>query len=320
MRTATRSATALAAVAVLFASVPASAAEYCATRPPPEGLVPRCQKLDIVAPRTKIDLEILLAKWMQTCAKRKRGESLVFGNESVDYVWKLLEGRRDSPYGGVRILPRYTPNRYTSEGRTCYGIASVKFAVAGTESVVEFDEPDVTIVEDLDDYTPEQIEEAVTAAEDALRQNPGTDARERSKMQSVLEWMRRYGKDFDDRYYNVAPYSTFGDWNDPTCYKEYTGGRYQCLGLDDARKACEVHIGPRILSLYSDGASPKQMSAHLLSMARDIERGLAHLRLIQAQDSAGAVPCPSVEQVFMPEIASMAEKASALYNAWDAGP
>lgn len=313
-------ATALAVVVALLASVPASAAEYCATRPPPEGLVPRCQKLDIVAPRTKTDLEIILAKWMQTCAVRKRGESLVFGNDSVDYVWKLLEGRRDSPYSVVRILPRYTSNRFTSEGRTCYGIASVRFAVAGTESVVEFDHPDVTIAEDLDDYTPEQIAEAVEAAEEALRKNPGTDARERSKMQSVLAWMGRHGKDFDDRYYNVAPYSTFGDWNNPACYKEYRGGRYQCLGLDAAREACEVHIGPRILSLYYDGASPKQMADHLLSMARDIERGLSHLRQIQAQDSEGAVPCPSVKEVFMPEIASMAEKANALYNAWDAGP
>lgn len=320
MQTVNRSAAALTAAVAVLAFAPAQAAEYCATRPPPEGLVARCQKLDIIAPRTKIDLEIILAKWMQTCAKRKRGESLVFGNESVDYVWDLIADKRDTPQNGVRILPRYTPNRYTSEGRTCYGIASVKFVVGGSESEVEIGEPEITIPDSVDDYSNEQIDQAVDAAEDALRKHPGTDARERSKMQSVLHWMREHGKDFDDVYYNVAPYSTFGDWNDPTCYKELSGGRYQCLGADAARKACTVHIGPRILSLYFDGASPKQMSDHLLSMARDIERGLQHLKLIQAQDSAGAVPCPSVEQVFMPEVASMAEKANALYNAWDAGP
>jgi hypothetical protein len=309
-----------AALSAVLACLPATAAEYCATRPPPEGLVARCQKLDIVAPRTKVDLEIVLAKWMQTCAQRKRGESLVFGNESVDRVWALIEGKRESPYSGIRILPRYAPLTFTSEGRTCYGIRSVHFVVAGTESVVEFDEPDITIPDSVDDHTDEQIEQAVRAAETALRQHPGADARERAKMQSVLQWMRQHGRDFNDVYYNVAPYSTFGDWNDPTCYKELRGGRYQCLPADAARQACAVHIGPRILSLHLDGASPQQMAEHLLSMARDIERGLQHLKQIQAQDTAGAVPCPSIETVFMPEVASMAEKANALYNAWDAGP
>lgn len=304
----------------LVIATPAAADGYCATRPPPEGLVERCRAYTTLVPHSEADLAIRLAKWMQTCALRQRGDSLVFDNPSVDDVWTRIENRRGS-MTPVRIVPKYTPNRFSQNGRTCYGIAAVEFTVPGTHGEVSDDESavDVQTITRLDQYPEEALNEAIAGAERALLAQPDPSY-EKQRMLSVLRRMKSYGPAFDDTFYDLAPYTTFGDWNDPTCYKELRANRYQCRPLDDARRECAVPLGVRVIDLYFSGPSDRQMAEHLLSYARRITRGLEHLRLIQAQDAEGAVPCPSVKDVFIPEVYRRARQDRSLYNAWDAVP
>jgi hypothetical protein len=322
MKNISKWATAITILIVFTTITPTFGEDYCASRPPPEGLVARCQKLDmVVIPSNKADLSIKLAKWMQTCAKRERGDSLVFGNESVDYVWGLIENKlTNSSSGGVRIVPQYEANQFTNAGRTCYGIASVKFAVAGAQGEVDIDSDfDIKLVKTFKEYPEQIIKDAVTEGELALQEYPGDNEKLRSRMLNVLKSIKSNGSEFNDTYYAVAPYKNIGGLNDPTCYKDFSASKgYVCRGLDDARKSCKRELGPRIIELHLNGASPKYMSEALLNYASDIDRGLHHLLNIQSAGTQGAVPCKSVEEVFLPEIGRMAQKAKTLYNAWDA--
>lgn len=294
-------------------------AQHCATQPPPEGLVPRCHKLDIVVPSSRVELELLLLHWMESCAVRSRGASLVIGNESVDEVWALIEGKRYTPYSSVRILPHYTPNHYQSEGRTCYGVGSVDFAVAGAEGEVEMGEPEVTPANTIGAFTEDQIRDAAEAGERALQAYPGSDAYERSRMQNVLAWMKSQGRDFNDLYYKLAPETDLtGSWNPPACFKDDSVPPH-CAAADDARRQCERHFAPQLVQLHLSGASDAQLAERLLVIANDIARAKHYLIGIQGAESPGAVPCPSISEVFMPEIGDLASDPKTLYNAWDAG-
>lgn len=297
-------------------------AQHCSMQPPPEGLVPRCQKLDILVPSSRLEFELLLLHWMESCAVRSRGAQLVIGNDSVDSAWALIEDKRYTPYSSVRILPRYTPNQYQSEGRTCYGVGAVRFAVAGTESEVEFGEPEVVPGTTLGAFTDEQIRAAATAGERALYSHPGPDANERSRMQNILARMKSYGSDFNDLYYRLAPDDDIlGNLNPPACFKEADpGGPLRCSASDKARENCQRFLGPQLVQLHLSGASDEELASRLLVLANDIGRAKRYLVGIQAADSPGAVPCRTISDTFMPEIGSLANDPRTLYNAWDAGP
>lgn len=302
-------------------AMPASA-QHCATQPPPEGLVPRCHHLDMVVPSSRVEFELLLLHWMESCAIRSRGAELVIGNDSVDEAWALIEDKRYTPYNSVRILPRYTPNQWRSEGRTCYGVGSVDFVVAGSEGEVELGEPEVTPANTLSAFSDDQIRAAAAAAERALQAYPGSDANERSRMQNILARMKSYGRGFNDLYYKVAPEADIlGNFNPPACFKEADpGGPLHCSAADTARNNCRRYVGPALVQWHLSGVSDRDLADRLLIIANDIARSKQYLMIIQAADSPAAVPCPSISDVFMPEIGALARDPKSLYNAWDAGP
>lgn len=308
-------------VAGLLAATAPAFAQYCATQPPPDGLVPRCRGLSLVVPSSRTELELLLLRWMESCAVRSRGAALVIGNESVDAVWALIEDKRYTPYGTVRIVPHYTPNQYQSGGRTCYGIGAVEFSVAGAEGEVDIDGPiDVTSPTAMGDFTDDQVRDAATAGERALQSYPGPDANERARMQNILARMKSYGADFNDLYYKLAPEADItGSWNPPACFKDASVPP-RCAMASAARQQCARHLGPQLVQLHLSGATDAQLAERLLLMANDIARAKRYLMIIQAADSPAAVPCPSISEVFMPEIGSLAADPGSLYNAWDAGP
>src|SRR5512143_807370 len=101
--------------------------EYCATQPPPQGLVKRCHSLTLTRiPDSLGELRIALMKWMEGCAIKSRAAQLVSDPSVEEEVWSKLAPHRGSMLiGSPTIIPTYTPLKFTQKGRTCSEIASV---------------------------------------------------------------------------------------------------------------------------------------------------------------------------------------------------
>ena len=294
------------------------AEDHCATTPPPEGLVERCRKLEVVVPADLNAFRYVLKEWMRTCVIPDRAVDLVYDNPSVEKAWKLIEGSRDTAFNSYRIIPRYTPLTFTRDGRTCYGVKSVEFVVQGSVSTVTIPSPSPTPPTQRTDFSCDEIKAAAAEGEAALKEFPGPDAYERSHMESVLYWMKKYCTDFDDTYFTVAPDPGLsGTLNPPACYKDFIGGAQKCLPSDNALEACTAHLTPLVVRTHLSGASREAFAELLLATANRINRGLQHLHRIQAQDSQGAVPCQSVSDAIMPAVAAHAKNSLSLYYAWD---
>jgi hypothetical protein len=293
------------------------ARDFCATEPPPKGLVERCHGLTFWFPSGTSDslrrayFEVSLIEWMATCVISDRASGLVFeARESVDEVFELIKDL--TGLKPVRLVPDYTPLTFSEHGRTCYGVKSVSFHVAGARGAVDAD-GDIDLVPGP---TSDMVKEAATAAKKALRDSSVRGSAELSRLLSVLEQLEKYGKDFDDTWYNVQPYASGDPMDAVTCYKEFRAGRGNvCRPADEALKACERHLGDELVQSYHfDQVSPRRFAEILEVKANDIQRSMDHLVMIQAQDSHGAVPCPSIKDVFMPRIADLARRHS-LYAA-----
>jgi hypothetical protein len=294
-----------------------SEAGRCATTPPPKGLVERCQSLTFWFPSGYPDayrqayFQLALVEWMRTCVIADRAPRLVYDAEdSVDHLFGLIKDLPD--LRPVRIVPDYTPLTFTEQGRTCYGVKSVSFHAAGTGGEVDADGPiDITA-----GPTSDMVKEAAAAARKALRDPSVPGSAELSRFLSVLEQLEKYGRDFDDTWYNVQPYNSGDPMNAAACYKDFRAGQgHVCRSADEALKACERHLADELVQSYHyDKVSPARYAEILQIKAADIQRGIDHLHVIQGQDSEGAVPCPSIKNVFMPRIADLARKHS-LYAA-----
>src|SRR5438094_161094 len=97
--------------------------DYCATQPPPQGLVERCRSHVMIVPDDERAFRFVLTEWMRTCVSSDRAPSLVYDNPSVQKVWELVQ---DLPNyrRAVRIYPDYQPLTFKQDGKTCYGVDS----------------------------------------------------------------------------------------------------------------------------------------------------------------------------------------------------
>ncbi len=305
------------AVASLSALVTVSTATpvfgYCSTKPPPEGLVPRCHQLTLVlVPESKVALKFALHQWMETCVSRGRAAESM-DDESVDEVWALIEGR-SMTQGGVTLLPEYSANSWQEGDKTCYGVASVRFDVKGAQGEVEVGEPTLT------PNPPPTGDEVVEVAKkaDAGLVGAGVAGADISRMRSVLHGMKTYGADFDDTYYTIAPIAS-GDLMrpGPACYRE---PNLNCLKPSQALASCEAHLARELVREMRNGASDVALGRMLEGRADQIDRGLRHMFLIQGQDSPGAVPCPNLPDAIWPAISRKTQEPKALYHWWGKGP
>ncbi len=287
------------------------AKDRCATEPPPQGLVERCHShvfwfASGTPDRLRAAMfELALVDWMRTCVVSDRAPGLVFGaRDSVDHAFELIKDLPDlSP---VRIVPDYTPLTFKQDGRTCYGVKSVTFRVAGTGAAVDAD-GDIQL-----SSTPpsDLVKEAAAAGKKALQDPSVTGSLALSRFLGVLEQLERYGTDFDDTWYNVQPWST-GDATSPgACYKDFGARGNVCRPTDEAVQTCERHLARQIVEAYGyDKDSPARLAEVLDTIAHDIQRSMDHLAAIQGQDSEGAVPCPSIKS-FMSRIGTLAGQHS----------
>jgi hypothetical protein len=288
--------------------VDARADASCATDPPPEGLVERCRSKDLwIGSGTSEGqrhalLQVTLVEWMSTCVTSERAPGLVAGaEESVDRVFDLIKDL--SGDRSVTILPDYTPLEYTEDGHTCYGVQSVSFRVAGAQGSVDADAD----FETSDEPSSDMIKEAASAARQALQDPSVQGSAELSRFQSVLIQLEEYGSDFDDTWYDVGPYPSGDPMDVAACFT----GVNECLPADDALQACERHLARELVQHHQvDQVSPQRFAVILEEKANHIQRGVDYLHHIQSADSPGALPCPSIEEVFMPRVAELARHHS----------
>jgi hypothetical protein len=290
-----------------------ASADYCATQPPPKGLVERCRSKEIVVPRELPAFREQLREWMGTCVIAERRFELVDGNASVDEVWTWIASHRGAKF---TIVPEYTAVTYTRDGRTCYGVGSVVFRLKRPVGTVDDDGP----IEVTYGPTSDQIKAAALTGEKALKDPSIPGGEELSRMLSVLDRMKRLGKDFDDTYYAVGPYKdVLGDWDPPACYKagRYGSGGYEyyCRPADDALKTCERHLADRLVEAHLRGLDPRSLAELLLIWSNEIDRGLTHL--IQLQTAEGkVVSCEGVRKGIMPAVRALRDQENSIYSVY----
>jgi hypothetical protein len=181
---------------------------------------------------------------------------------------------------------------YHERGKTCYGVESVSFHLAGSQSVVEDASDDDVGVDPASGPPSEMVKEAARAAREALRSPSVPGSPELSRFQNVLVELEKYGRDFDDTWYNVQPQGV------TACYKNESGG---CLSNEAALKACTHHLGARLVQSHHDDKVSQERYAEILQViANDIQRGVDQIRYVQTLDSPGAIECRSIDEIFMP--------------------
>ncbi len=267
----------LTTVALTVLVQPARAEPYCALRPPPEGLVERCHSRVFVIPDTLEGFRFDISSWMDTCVSTGRGVGLVAdADESVVRIWELVQGMPNYARA-VRITPKYEPLKFTEAGRTCYGVKSVEFSIR--RGAVDADgQIVVSEISAQDVITDEMIKTAAAAAKRVLASPDVEGSRELSLFLGVLDGMERYGKEFDARYYPVAP--TWAGLDAYACYKEYSVqmGGYSCLQPDNALKQCERNLAVDLVNSYHYlKTSPDEFAVMLQEKSNDIRRGVDHL-------------------------------------------
>lgn len=301
---------ALALTATAFTGVSTQQTDdFCAPSPPPRGLVARCQSLTLTVPASEAALRAALTDWMRTCVSKGRAAALVEGaDDSVAHAWNLM---KDLPRTRtVTILPEYEPLTFTRAGQTCYGVDTVSFLVKGAQGAVDLDGPvDVTPVPQptglVMDPTDEQIKEAAKAATKALLDSDTRSNSGLPRFRGVLEGMAKYGKDFDDTWYNVAP--AMGGLD--ACYT-FVG---RCVPSDEALKNCTRRLRVDIVSHYEAYKDrPEKFREALEITNSSLFRAFQHFRQLHARDT-GLDLCESVKAM-MPRVSDHARKGDrALY-------
>jgi hypothetical protein len=293
-------------LAMLCAFVAAGASQaddHCATQPPPKGLVARCQSRVFIVPDNPMAFRFVLTEWMRTCVSSDRAPGLVYGAESVDDVWDLI---KDLPGHSrvVTIVPKYEPLTFTKAGKTCYGVKSVEFDVRRQRGTVDVD-GDIEIIKGP---TDDMIKAAAKAAKQALALPSVKGSAELSRFLGVLDGLERYGKDFEDTYFPVAPFQAGSMMDKPACYKEYSGGTYTCLPPDQAVAACTRHLAQDLVQSYHyDKVTPARFAEILEIKANEIQRGLTHMHAIQ-NSGTGLGTCPGLKDAIMPKVGNTAAR------------
>ena len=277
--------------------------DYCAAQPPPKGLVARCQSKSMMVPPSEAALRLALTDWVQSCVSKGRGALLVEeASESVSRMWDLM---KDLPRTRtITIIPEYEPLTFTRAGKTCYGVEAVDFSIKGASGVVTEEGPSgVTPVPS--GVTDEEIKEAAAAATQALQNSSTTDNSGLSKFRGVLDGLQKYGEEFDDVWYSVAP-----DVSGDSCLRF----RGRCAPADEAVKNCTRHLAPELVNHYQQlKDSPERLTEALEIMNSTLFRNFQYFR--QVQDSgSGLGVCEVFRNVIKPRVAEQAKKGrSALY-------
>lgn len=295
-----------AAVAMGLLCTPVAAQEYCARKPPPEGLVKRCHSKTITVPPNESVLRVQLLEWMMTCVVRSRAVELVYADEasaSIDRIWELLRDRYTplptvSDLKFVTVVPQYQPLTFTSEGRTCYGVKSVTFDLRGSRGEVDMGPAN------LPSYS-EMVKEAAAAAARALERSGQTNAPGYARILGVLEGMAKAGERFDDTYFPVAPF-TQSNMNYAACFKDT---QWNCLPPAEAVQACEHHLGREIITAhFVDRLSPEAMAEFVLGRGTEILRGVDYMDSAKNADNR-ALFCPrALVETIMPKVQELARK------------
>lgn len=278
---------------------------YCASQPPPAGLVQRCRSRLMVVPNDIWAFRAALTDWMNTCVSNGRARDLVFSARSVEDVFNRMRDR-PAEVTAVRITPKYEPLKFEQNGRTCYGVKSVEFSLpSGT--VIDDGPTDVTPVPASATITSDMIKQSAAAGRRALGRSTITP--ELSRFLGVLDGLERYGSDFDDRFYPVAPFQDNGSWNPPACFNYYTpAGRYDCLPAAKALKACQRNLAVEIVTHHLfDKVSESRLAEILEITASDIQRGVDYMMLAQHAES-GALYCPGLRDAIKPTVGQLARK------------
>jgi hypothetical protein len=295
--------------AIIASTLSVGAEDYCASQPPPQGLVARCQSRTFLIPQTLAAFRFALSGWMNSCVSKDRGVALVYQAKSVDEIWDRVKDLPEASRA-VKITPKYEPLTFRQGGKTCYGVKSVEFGIV--RGRVDIDGP----MDIQPGPTDDMIKSAAAAAKKALASPSVRGSTELSRFLGVLDGLERYGKDFDDTYYPVAPEEP-RSLDAYSCYKEYSVrlGGYVCLPLDAAKRACERHLAEDLVTwYYFDKASPSRFAEILQIKANDIQRGVTYLLSVQASET-GLLMCEAVKDVIKPAIGELSKKGmTALYG------
>ena len=281
----------------------------CPSKSPAD--VPACQSQLMKVPNDIWAFRLELTSWMKKCVPAEGARDLVFGNQSVDDIFRRL---RDRPEGvmDVKITAKYEPMKFQKDGRTCYGVRSVEFSLPS--GVVTEDGPtDVTPVSAHASISDEMIKESAAAARRAISRSTMTPAL--SRLSGVLIGLEQNGSEFDDRYFPVAPLLHSGNWDPPACFNRYsTSNRYDCLPAAEAVKACTRNLAVELVTSHVfDKVSEKRFAEILDIKANEIQRSVDFLLSAQNTDSP-AIYCPALRDVIKPLAGKLAQKGRTVYS------
>ena len=280
--------------------------DFCATTPPPRGLVARCQGLTLTVPASEDALRKALTDWIGTCVSKGRAATIVEdADDSVTAMWALM---KDLPRTrSITILPDYEPLSFTRAGQTCYGVESASFTIKGARGIVDLDgEIDATYIPPpstglVTDPTDAQIKEAAAAAIKALENSSVRDNSGLPRFRGVLDGMTRYGSSFDDTWYNIAPTPPTGD----ACYNNFGRG---CLPTDQALKNCTRRLRVELVTHYTElKDKPERFRDAMEGLNSQLFRSFQYFRQMHAAETAAPF-CPVLHQVLMPKVAEIAGK------------
>ncbi len=283
---------------------------YCAAKPPPEGLVDRCHVMNMVVPETRAAFNYSLFNWMRTCVIAERAVTLVSdADENIGYVWKLVQ---DLPAHrrSVSIYPEYEPLSFTQDGRTCYGVKSVRFRTSKRGASVDYSaDPIVTAVPPAKTVTSDMVKDAARVAIKAIEKSSRQTNQGLARFHGVLEGIAKHGHDFDATYYPVAPTLVTGNLDVYSCDRAFKGGQQQCLPRDEAIKACTRNLADDLVTAYHfDGLKGQPLTELLEIKSNEIYRGFQYVYLEQQLDSTISGLCPSLIHGIKPRMGELAKR------------
>lgn len=263
-----------------------------------------------MVPETRAAFDYSLFNWMRSCVIAERAAALIAeADENIGYVWKLVE---DLPAHrrAVFIYPEYEPLSFIQDGRTCYGVKSVRFRTTKRATTIDYSaDPVVTVVPPAKAVSSDMVKEAARAAIVAIEKLPRDTNQGLARFHGVLEGISKHGHDFDATYYPVAPTLVTGSLDVYSCDRAFRGGQQQCLPRDEAIKACTRNLIDDLVTAYHfDGLKGKSFTDLLEIKSNEIYRGFQYVYLEQQLDSTISGLCPSLIHGIKPRMGELAKR------------
>jgi hypothetical protein len=183
----------------------------------------------------------------------------------------------------------------------------VEFSIEGASGVVDIHGPIAPTPVPAPPLSigDEDIKEAAAAATKALLDSSTTANDGLSKFRGVLDGLQKYGKEFDDVWYAVAP-----DISGDSCYRF----RGTCALADAAMKNCARHLAAELVTHYRERKdTPERFTEALEIMNSTLFRNFQYMRQMQDRGTAHDL-CPALKDVLMPMVGRHAARGrTALY-------